>query len=47
MVFLKDQFLGPLLIYLYINDYSITINGKSKPVSFTDDISMRFTSSNF
>ena len=43
----QGSILGPLLFFLYINDYSETINGKSKPVLFTDDISMIFTSSNF
>jgi hypothetical protein len=36
--------LGPLL--LYINDLSLTINGKSKPVIFADDTSIIVTHHN-
>ena len=43
----QGSILSALLFFLYINDYSKTIKGKSKPVLFTNDTSMIFTDSNF
>jgi hypothetical protein len=38
--------LDPLLFFLYINDLSKTINGKSKPIVFADNMSIMYTNSN-
>jgi hypothetical protein len=42
----QGQTLRLLLFLPYINDLSVIINGKSKPVLFADDISLTFTNSN-
>ena len=41
----QGSILDHLLFLLYVNDFSKTINGHSKPILFADDISIVFTNS--